>query len=137
MANKPREQLQRELNLIRSLQNNGLNDEQIINTLKIEPRTYRRHKARIIKEFTKIWEKENKDAAMYRFAKHQKTLEDCYNINLQIVNNDKASFRDKQESSKIMVVCSAQLARLARDGPVFEPALPNKVIEIEGRESTI
>jgi len=138
MANKPREQIQREINLIRRLQDKeGMNDEQIIEQLQIEERTYRRYKHRIMKECAKIWEKENKDAVMYRFAKLHKTLEDCYNINLRIVNDHNSSFRDKQESSKIMVTCQAQLVRLSRDGPVFNPALPapNKVLEIEGKEN--
>ena len=137
MANKPREQVQREINLIRGLQDKGLDDDQIINELKIEARTYRRYKQRIMKDIAKIWEKENKDAALFRYAKFHKTLEDCYNINLKIVNNPNASFRDKQESSKIMVTCQAQLAKLARDGPIFTPALPNKVIPIEGQEARV
>ncbi len=124
MANKPREQIQRELSLISRLQDTGLNDEQIINQLQLEPRTYRRYKQRIMKEYAKVWEKENKEAALYRYAKFHKTLEDCYNINLKIVNDPNCSNRDKQESSKIMVTCQAQLAKLARDGPIFNLSLP-------------
>jgi len=137
MANKPREQVQRELNLIRGLQDKGLSDDKIVDQLQIDARTYRRYKQRIMKEYAKVWEKENKDAALFRYAKFHQTLEDCYNTNLKIVNSSNASFRDIQESSKIMVTCQAQLAKLARDGPIFQPSLPNKVITIEGQEARV
>jgi len=135
MANKPREQIQRELDLIKGFQEKGFKDGEIIHQLQIEPRTYRRYKARIIKDFMKVWEQENKDSARIRYAQFSKTLEDCYNINLKIVNDPSSSNKDKQESSKIMVICKSQLARLSKDGPVFQPQLP--VVEVDAKEITI
>jgi len=137
MPNKAREQVQREINLIIRLQGEGLKKEQIIDQLQISERTYKRYKRRIIAQVVKSWKQENKDIADYRLAQFEQSLEDCYNSNLKIVINTNSSARDIQESSKIMVTCRAQLAKLARDGPVFQPVLPREVVPIETAESTI
>jgi len=138
MANKPRKEVQREKLLIRKLMDvDNLKDDEIIQQLQIEPRTFRRYKARIEKEDATLHEKYNKNSIKYREAKFHKTLEDGYLIAKKISEDRSLSPTARLEAIKVMCTCQAQMAKLNREGLTFQPALPVEVIPIETTESTI
>ena len=138
MANKPRKEVDREKQLIRKLMDvDNLKDDAIIQQLQINPRTFYRYKKKLQKEDAKFHEQQNKDSVKFREAKFHKTLEDGYLISKKIAEDNKTSPRDRLEAVKVMATCQAQLAKLTRDGLVFQPALPDKMITIEPKESTV
>jgi len=140
MANKPQKDVDREKQLIRKLMDvDNLKDDEIIQQLKISVPTFYRYKKKLQKEDAKFHERQNKDSVKFREAKFHKTLEDGYLISKRIAEDNKTSARDRLEAIKVMATCQAQLAKLTKDGLVFQPALPDrdKVISIEARESTI
>lgn len=135
MPKATREEVERETALITKLIDvDNLTDHQIIQQLQISEATFYRYKQRIKKKVAAIWEKENKSAVKYREAKFAKTLEDCYLLNKKIAENTNMPPMARIEASKTMVTCQAQLAKLSRDGPVFNPSLP---VSVNAKEITV
>ena len=132
MANKPRDEVRRQMALISKFMygKDNLSDEEIIDQLRINDRTFRRYKARIEKEYSKVWEKESIDRARYAYAKFNRTLEYCYRETKKIIDNPNSKPLERIEAIKTLDVLASQIATLAKDGPVFKPQLPDKVIPL-------
>ncbi len=142
MPNKARREVDNQTRLIRKLMDtDNLNKQQIIDQLQIDERTFRRYLTRIMKQDAKLHEQQNKDAVQYRESRFHKALEDAYLINKRIAEDTRMPAMARIDASKTMVTCQAQLAKLAKYGLVFTPQtqaeLPNKVVEVEGKEVTI
>ena len=140
MSNKARREVENQTRLIRKLMDiDNLKPEQIIDQLQIDERTFRRYIKRIMNQDAKLHEQLNKDAVKYREAKLHKTLEDAYLINKRIAEDTRMPAMARIDASKTMVLCQIQIAKLTKYGVVFNvnPELPNKVVEVEGREVTV
>jgi len=139
MTNKSREQVRRELELIRKLmEDKNLSDNEIIQQLKITEPTFYRYKRRLRKIYTKTWETMNRDNTKYAYAKLNNTLEYCYRETKKIIDSPDSKATDKIEAIKALDVIASQMAKLSKHGPIFTPSLPNnKVIEVEGKEINI
>ena len=140
MANKPRDQVRREMDIIYNLMYGkpNLSDEEIIEQLQINERTFRRYKNRIEAQYSKVWEKESQDRARYAYAKFNRTLEYCYRETKKIIDDGRTKPSEKIEAIKTLDVLASQIAKLGKDGPIFTPQLPsNKVIPIDSKEITV
>ncbi len=126
MANKPRAQVRREMDIIQDLMygKDNLSDEEIIDQLQINDRTFRRYKKRIELQYAKVWEKEGTDRARYTYAKFNRTLEYCYRETKKIIDNPNSKPLERVEAIKTLDVLAGQIAELGRDGPIFKPQLP-------------
>jgi len=137
MPNKAREQVQREINLIIKLQSEGKSKDEIIKELNICDRTYKRYKRKIMLQVIKD-HKPDPNSVKFREADFIKTLEDAYIMFLKMATDSKIQHSVRLEAVKAMCTVKAQLAKLSRDGPVFEPQLPSsKVVEVEVREINV
>lgn len=137
MANKPRDQVRREQEIIRSLiYDQNLSDVQIIEQLQIPERTLYNYKKRIKKNLIKSWEQEDNDRAQYTYANFNRTLEYCYRETKKIIDNPNTSAHDRVEAIKTLAVLASQIARLAKDGPVFTPQLP-VIVQENAQEVTV
>lgn len=138
MPKQSQQEVESQTRLIRRLiDKDDLDKDQIIEQLQISERTWYYYMNRIRKQDVKQWEKENKDSINYRKVKFFRSLENCYRINKKIAESERYNPHDRIEASKVMVTAQAQMAKLAKDGPVFTPSLPNKVIKVEGTEITV
>ena len=138
MPKQSQQEVESQTRLIRRLiDKEDLTKDQIIEQLQISERTFYYYNKRIRKQDVKQWDKENKDSINYRKVKFFQSLENCYKINKRIAESERYSPHDRIEASKVMVTAQAQLAKLAKDGPTFNPQLPNKVITVESKEITV
>jgi hypothetical protein len=138
VVKQSRAQVEHQKQLIRRLMDiENLKPQQIIDQLQIDERTFRRYRARIEQEDVKLHEKYNLNAVKYRETKFHQTLEDAYLLNKKLAEDPNVSPAARIEASKTMCTCQAQLAKLSREGLTFTPQLPNKVVEIEGKEVTV
>jgi hypothetical protein len=137
MPNKARDQVRRELELIRKLsEDDNLSDNEILEQLKISQPTLDRYKRRIRQQYIKAWEKQDSNRAEYTYAKFQATLDYCYRETKKIIDSDKSKPMERIEAIKTLDVLASQIATLAKDGPIFKPQLP-KVLEIDAKEVTV
>jgi len=137
MSNKAREQVRREQELIRRLIDQNLSDDEIIQQMQISVPTFYRIKKKIRQQYTRTWQKENKDNTKHAHARLSRTLEYCYRETKKIIDNPNTKNADRIEAIKTLDVLAAQIAKLEDKGPSFTPVLPNKVIPIEGKEATV
>ena len=140
MANKPRSEVRRQMELISKFifGKDNLSDEEIIYQLQIPERTYRRYKSRIEKELTKQWEKQSQDRAGFAHARLSMRLEYCARETKKIIDDPSSRPTDKIEAIKTLDILEAQIATLSREGPTtVRPQLPNKVVKINSTEQEV
>ena len=138
MANKPREQVRRELELIRKLsEDDNLSDNEILEQLQISQPTLDRYKRRIRQQYIKAWERQDINRVEYTYIRFKNTLEYCYRETKKIIDNPGSKPMERIEAIKTLAVLDSQIATLAKDGPIFKPQLPSKVIEIDAKEVTV
>jgi hypothetical protein len=131
MANKPRDAVQAQINLIRKLKEEDcLSDYQIINRLGIDERTFYRYKKKLRTIDEKLWEKVHIDSRKYRIVMLLKTMEEIYEGNKKIFQDPKASNHDKTEASKVMGIAQRHMYDLVTRGPAAGYELPVPALPI-------
>ena len=138
MTNKSKDNVHRELELIRKLMDeDNLSDYQIIEQLQINRRTFYRYKKKLRVIYEKEWAKNNTANTLYSYGKFYDSLEYGYREAKKIVDNPNSKPLERIEAIKTMCSAKQQIAQLDRKGPIFQPQLPNKVLEIASKEITV
>ena len=139
MANKPRSQVKHEMEIIEELMYGkpNLSDKEIINQLQINDRTFRRYRNRIEEKNVKIWEKEAQDRSRRAHARLNMKLEYLARETKKIIDDNHNKPSERIEAIKTLDILEAQIATLAREGPVFRAQLPNKVVKIDSTEQEV
>ena len=138
MANKSRDNIQRDLELIRKLiDEDNLSDYQVMQKLQIPERTFYRYKKKLRVIYEKNWEKTHSDNTLYAYHKFHDSLEECVRGCREIIKDPRTSAHDKIEAYKTMCSARQQLSKLDSQGPIFQPQLPNKVIPVNSKEITV
>jgi hypothetical protein len=129
MANKSRDNVRRELEIIRKLMDeDNLTDRQIIDQLQINERTFFRYKKKLRTIYEKEWSKSDTKNTLYSYYRFKDSLEYAYREAKKIV--DSGNSRPMEKLSALETMCSAreQLAELDKDGPSSKIQIPNKVL---------
>jgi hypothetical protein len=125
---KSRSLINAETNLIRKFMEQNLelgkSHEDILKDLGISRATYFRYVKRIMDEDAKIWDKVHMDSAKYRAQRLVDALLNCVNLCKKIMNDEKASYRDKIEASKTLCIAETNIYKIVQEGPTFRVSLP-------------
>ena len=138
MANKSRDNIRRDLELIRKLTDeDGLSDHEIMQQLQITEPTFYRYKRRLRSIYEKQWEKDDTANTNYSYARFHDALEECYRGCKKIIKDPHVSAHDKIDAYRTMCSAKQQIAQLDKKGPIFKPQLSNKVIHVNSKEITV
>ena len=109
----------------------GIPEDLIQRTCNISKSTYYRIYRKVIKSILKRFEPREDDIQVY-YVLLQKSFEDAYNINKQIMDDPKASNLERSRASELTCVARAQQLKFAETGPTFRPQLPTaRTIEVK------
>jgi hypothetical protein len=112
-----REDSDRLTDKIRDLLNEGKYDEDIIKGLHIGRATFFRYKKKVIRQYVREYQP-NKQIIAESRAELLKTLEDGYQLNKKIMDNDMNSPTVRIQASEYCAVYKAQKTKLTEEGYV-------------------
>ena len=114
MANKSRDNVHRELEIINKLMEQGLSDTEIIDQLQIGRATFFRYKKKLRTIFEREWKKTDTANTLYSYHKFYNSLEDCERGCRKIIKDPNVSAHDKLDAYKTMCSATQQMAQLEK-----------------------